>query len=234
MTETHVTLAAADGGTFDAYLTTPAAPNGGAIVVLQEIFGINPYIRSVCDDLSAQGFYAIAPDLFWRQARGVELNGAVAEDLKRAMALSQALDHGLAVADALVAAEHARGLPGSNGRVGAIGFCLGGKLAYDLATKPQISAAASYYGVAIQQSLDRMSAVQCPLILHVAQNDHLCPPEAQAKIAEAAAARDAVQVIAYPGVGHGFARRGPMYDPAAAQSANAATIKLMMKTLAGD
>ncbi|MEH3036417.1 MAG: dienelactone hydrolase family protein [Sphingomonas adhaesiva] len=216
---------------FDAYLATPDSPNGGSIVVLQEIFGVNGYIRSVCDAFAAEGYFAIAPDLFWRQERLVALDPAVPDQMQRALALSQSLDHGQAVADALAAAAVAREQPGANGKVAAVGFCLGGKLAYLMAMEPGIDAGVAYYGVAIQASLADMGKVTAPLLLHIAADDHLCPPDAQAAIAAAAAENPKVEIITHDGVGHGFARRGPTYDAVAAERADAATAQRLRASL---
>jgi len=231
MTGTTVSLHAGDSSSFGAYLARPDRPNGAGVVVLQEIFGVNATMRAVADELAAAGFAAIVPDLFWRQQPGVELDPAT--DRERAGALMQGLDTDLAVQDALVAARHVGALDGANGKVGAVGYCLGGKLAYLLAMEPEIGAAASYYGVAIQTVLDRMGKVGCPLILHIAEEDPLCPAEAQAAIEQAAAPySDRVTVIRYPGVGHAFARRNsPPFDAASTDQADRATRDLLRSEL---
>lgn len=234
MTNSRVTLTSRDGGAFAAYLSLPDAPNGGSVVILQEIFGINQNIRSVCDTFAQAGFNAIAPDLFWRQEPGVELNPASEPDRERATALLKGLDQQLAVEDALVAADHIRGLQGANGKVAAVGYCLGGKLAYLMATRVGIDAAVSYYGVAIQASLDQAAKVRGPLLLHIAEQDHLCPPEAQQAIEDAMAPYpDRVTVMRYPNVGHAFARRAsPVFNDAAAERADAATLALLQANVA--
>jgi carboxymethylenebutenolidase len=219
------------GSSFGAYLARPDRPNHAGIVILQEIFGVNSNMRSVADALATAGFTAIVPDLFWRQQPGVELDPAT--DRERATELMRGLDPDLAVQDALLAADYVRTLPGANGKVGAVGYCLGGKLAYLLSMQAGIDAAVSYYGVAIQGALDRIEAVRAPLLLHIAEEDTLCPPEAQAAIEHAAAQyRDHITVIRYPGLGHAFARRGsPTFDRAAAERADEATTKLLRSNL---
>lgn len=233
MTASTVTLTARDGGTFTAYLAVPDAPNGGAVVILQEIFGINANIRGIADDFAAAGYHAIAPDLFWRQEPGVELNPASEADRERATVLLKGTDQSLAVEDALVAAAYLRDLPAVTGKVGAVGYCLGGKLAYMLATREGIDAAVSYYGVAIQAALGEAANVRSKLLLHIAEEDHLCPPEAQEAIAEAMAAYpERIQIMRYPGVGHAFARRGgASFDAASAERADAATMALLAEEL---
>lgn len=231
MPSSTVKLAESAGAALTAYLAVPDRPNGGSVVVLQEIFGINANIRSVADELAAAGFNAIAPDLFWRQQPGLELDPST--DREKAQELLRGLDVGLAVEDTLAAVDHIRSLDGANGMVGAVGYCLGGKLAYLMSMRPGIDAAISYYGVAIQDQLDRIENVDAPLLLHIAEDDHLCPPEAQNAIEQAAAPfRDLVTVMRYPRVGHAFARRGsPAFDEASANRADRATLDLLNATL---
>lgn len=227
-----VTLTTDTGASFSAYLALAAQPNGAGVVVLQEIFGVNVNMRKTADALAAAGFAAIVPDLFWRQQPSVELDPA--SDRERATELMKGLDVELAINDALVAADYLRGLDGANGKVGAVGYCLGGKLAWLMAMQPGIDAAASYYGVAIQASLDRMSDVRAPLILHIAEQDPLCPPDAQAAIAEVAAENPHVTILTYPNVGHAFARHdSPARDEASAARADAATVELLTAHLVG-
>jgi carboxymethylenebutenolidase len=230
---TH-TLRIDEGSSFHAYLASPDRPNGAGIVVLQEIFGVNANMRSVADDLAAAGFTAIVPDLFWRQQPGVELDPAT--DRERASELMKGLDLELAVQDALLAAAYVRTLKGATGKVGAVGYCLGGKLAYLLSMKAGIDVAVSYYGVAIQAALGRIGDVLSPLLLHIAEQDHLCPPEAQVAIEQAAEQhRDRrIQVMRYPGVGHAFARHGsPVFDRQSAERADKATKELLSARLLG-
>lgn len=218
------------GETFCAYLALPDQPNGAVIVVLQEIFGVNANIRSIADDYAGNGYIAIAPDLFWRQQRNVELDPAKAEDREQATAYLQGLDQQLAVADALSAANYARALPKSTGKVGAVGYCLGGKLAFLLATQPGIDATVSYYGVAIQAALDAFASLKSPVLLHIAGDDHLCPPEAQAAIAKAAEQSGKATIMHHPGVGHAFARRGGAgYATSSAARADGATAAFFEK-----
>jgi carboxymethylenebutenolidase len=232
-TSNDVELKSKDGGTFSAYLAVPDKPNGGAVVVLQEIFGINANIRRVADSLANDGYIAIAPDLFWRQEPDVQLDPSNEADRQRATVLLKGLDQPLAVEDALVAADHVRQLRGTTGKVGTVGYCLGGKLAYLMAMRPGINAAVSYYGVAIQAALDQIGNVQGKLLLHIAEQDHLCPAEAQADIAAAAAPHaDRISIMTYPGVGHAFARQGgATFNAASAERADKATLALLRAQL---
>ena len=223
-----INLTTDNGGVFNGYRALPDQPNGGSVVVLQEIFGINANIREIVEDFATHGYACIAPDIFWRQQPGVELDPSSESDRDRAQALLAGLDVELAVRDALLAGTHLLGLPGANGRLAAVGYCLGGKLAYLLGASPQVSAAISYYGVAIQHSLPMADQICSPLLLHLAENDHLCPPEAQALILDTLSARPGVSIMRYPNVGHAFARRNsPNFDATSAARADAATLDLL-------
>jgi len=228
-----VRLAAEGGKTFNAYLAVPTGPTAKAVVLLQEIFGVNANIRGIADEYAAKGYLAIAPDLFWRQRSDVQLDPGKAEDRDTAMKLMGGLDQTLAVEDALLAAAHVRSRPGFAGKVGAVGYCLGGKLAYLLATRSGIAAAVSYYGVGIQGALDQASHLQSRILLHVGVKDPLCPPEAQAAIKQALAPLgERVKIMEYPEAGHAFARRGgSTYDATAAQRADEATYQFLAKEL---
>lgn len=224
-----VEITARDGGRFRAYLAQPHEPRGPVVVVLQEIFGINANIRTQTDDFAAAGYIAIAPDLFWRQKPGLQLDPAREDDRAAATALLKGLDHDLAIEDAIAALDYARTLPGANGRVASVGYCLGGKLSYVLSTRYPMDVCVSYYGVGIQGALDLAPQVKGKLLLHIAGEDHLCPPEAQAQIVAAMCPHgERIRVETYPGAGHAFARRGgAAYNAAAAERANAATFALL-------
>jgi len=228
-----IQIALRDGETLPAYLARADGRSSAAgIVLLQEIFGVNANMRALADDYAARGFNAIVPDLFWRQEPSVQLDPADAAGRERATELMRGLDTALALDDAVAAATHLRSFDNASGKVGAVGFCLGGKLAYLLATRPQIDAAVSYYGVAIQSVLDKAKDVRAPLLLHIAQQDQLCPPEAQTAIKNALASHAHVTILDYPSVGHAFARRGGSgFDEAAADKADHATADFLARTL---
>jgi carboxymethylenebutenolidase len=229
MKSSTVEVAANDGGKFKAHLAEPEGAAKAGVVVLQEIFGINANIRGVAAWLAESGYAAIAPDLFWRQEPGVELNPANADDRERATTLMKGVDPALAVADALAAASTLKSRLGGSARIGAAGYCFGGKLAFLLATRPEISACVSYYGVAIQASLNSAAHLCRPLLLHIAGNDHLCPPEAQQAIKQAFKDKsDLVTIMEYPGAAHAFARRGgAAFDAQSAQRADGATLAFL-------
>ena len=227
-----ITIKTSDGGAMGAYQATPASGRGPAVVVIQEIFGINPWIRSVADRYAQQGFIAIAPDLFWRIKPGVQLNPAVEAEFKQAFELMGKFDFEKGVGDIQATISHGRKVQGANGKVGAVGFCLGGSLAYATACGTDSNATVGYYPVQIENKLDYAKNIKNPLILHIAEGDAFCPPEAQAKIKDALKSNQKATVYSYPGVGHGFARDGsPDYAKQAADQANARTQELFKKNL---
>jgi carboxymethylenebutenolidase len=215
-----------DGGEFSAYLALPSSGRGPGVVVLQEIFGVNAYMRSICDWYAARGFVAICPDLFWRIVPGLELGEA---DRERALQLLGALDTDKAVDDAAATATFLRSHAACTGRMGTVGFCLGGKLAYLLAARHKMDAAIGYYGVGIDGAIGEAGNVSCPLMLHFASLDKYSPPAAVAKIR---AALPSASIHEYPNSDHAFARPGGAhYDPVAAELANLRTIEFFVRTL---
>jgi len=204
----YLTVSAADGsGQFRAYLAVPASGQGPGIVLAQEIFGVNQTMRDVADYYAEEGYVVLAPDLFWRQQAGVELGYAEA-DFQRAFGFYQGFDEAKGVADIQASLDALRQRPECTGQAGVLGFCLGGKLAYLAACRTDADAAAGYYGVGIEKALDEAKNMQAPLVLHVAENDAFCPPEARAAIVQALAGRERTEVHIYPGVDHAFARQG--------------------------
>ncbi len=216
-----------DGGELGAYLAIPPSGRGPGLVVLQEIFGVNANMRAVCDWFAARGLVALCPDLFWRMEPGLELDPQ--RDFERALALLSRLDENQAVEDAAAAMEFLRTHGACTGRVGAAGYCLGGRLAFLLAARHRPDAAVGYYGVALERSLDEANRIACPLMLHIAGLDKYCPPHAREQIV--AALPDAAIHI-YPNSDHAFARKGGMhYDAAAAELADLRTIEFFLRTL---
>ncbi|RYY98322.1 MAG: dienelactone hydrolase family protein, partial [Comamonadaceae bacterium] len=204
---TFIQIDSGDGRSFSGYLALPASGHGPGIVLCQEIFGINAYIREVADFYAEEGYVVLAPDLFWRIEPGIELTD-VGEDMQRAFGLYQAFDVEAGVADIGRAVETLRALPACDGKVGALGFCLGGKLAYLAAARCNVDAAVGYYGVGIEQDLDLVDAIRCPIALHFAELDGFCPPAARLRIFEAFGGKPDAQLYAYPGADHAFARTG--------------------------
>jgi carboxymethylenebutenolidase len=220
----EATIKAADGGSFSGYLAAPASGKGPGILVIQEIFGVNAGMRGLADGFAAQGYTALCPDLFWRQQPGIQLTDQTEAEWKRAFALYQGFDEAKGVADLKASLAHLRQLPSCTGKVGSIGYCLGGKLAYLMATRSDADCSVGYYGVAIDKALNEAAKITRPLMLHIAEKDEYCPPAAQEQIKAALGGKAQITIHSYPGVGHGFARPGGQhYDKSAADAANART-----------
>jgi carboxymethylenebutenolidase len=228
------TIKSFDGGEFDGYLALPASGYGPGIVVLQEIYGVNSHMRNVADWYAAHGFVALCPDLFWRIERGVELADTSADDRNKAFELYEKIDEAKAVEDSAAALEFLRRDSACNGSVGAVGFCMGGNLAYLLSARFKPDCAVGYYGVSIEKSLDEAENLSGPLLLHVAGQDKFCPPEAQQQIHAALDPNPLVTIYDYPGAGHAFGRMGgEHYDAAAAELANLRSLEFFVRNLAG-
>src|ERR1700760_2066381 len=144
----RTTITSKDGD-FGAYVARPAAAETPAVVVIQEIFGVNQVMRDVADGLAAHGYLAICPDLFWRIEPGIDITDQSEAEWKRAFELFNAFDVDAGVKDIAATIDHIRQDPACNGKVGAVGFCLGGLLAYLTATRTDVDAAIAYYGVGI-------------------------------------------------------------------------------------
>jgi carboxymethylenebutenolidase len=229
-----VSIQASDGGEFQAYLSLPATGVGSGIVLLQEIFGVNQQMRDVADWYAARGFVVICPDLFWRQEPGIELTDQSDEEWQKAFELYQGLDEGMAVQDAASAMDFLRSHPRCTGRVGGVGFCLGGKLAYLLAARHDPDCAVGYYGVGIENALDEVAGIKCPLMLHIASSDQYCSPEAQARIHGVMGAHFLVTLHDYSRQEHGFARPGGVhYHEPAAELANLRSLEFFVRQLGG-
>lgn len=195
-------------GEFFAYVAAPAGTPRAAIIVIPEIFGINPGIRQKCDKLAADGFLAVAPEIFWRFAPGVELDPDVPEQMEQALGYFGQYDPNEGVKD-IEATIHAirAGIDGHAPvqKVGAVGYCLGGKLAYMTAARTDIDASVGYYGVMIDQMLNEKNAIAKPLLLHIPTKDGFVSPEAQKAMHEGLDDHPRVTLYDYEGLDHGFA-----------------------------
>ena len=211
-------------GRFGAYLAEPAGTPRGAIVVIQEIFGVNPGIRAKCDHWASQGYLGLAPDLFWRIREGVELDPDVPEQFQEALGLMQKLNQDKAIADIEACIRDARSRLPEGGRVGCVGYCLGGRLAFMAAARTDVDASVGYYGVGLEGLLGEQHAIARPLLLHIAGADHFVTPDKQALIHEGLDDHPKVTLHDYPGEDHGFATEsGQRRSEAAAQLADSRT-----------
>ena len=222
-----------DGGEFDAHLVLPASGYGPGVVVLQEIFGVNKFLRGIAEWYAAHGFVAICPDLFWRQEPGIELTDQTEAEWQKAFQLYQGLDVAKAVDDAAATMDFLRQHPACTGGVGAVGFCLGGNLAWLLSVRYKPDCAVGYYGVGIENTLNEVNGLQNPLMLHIAGRDDHCPPAAQKKIHETLDPNTLVTIYDYPESEHAFSRPGKHYDANAAELAHLRSLEFFVRHLAG-
>ena len=226
-----VQITTPDGG-FAAYVARPAAPKAPAIVVIQEIFGVNAVMRGIADDFAAEGYLAICPDLFWRIEPGIDITDRSEAEWKRAFELFNAFDVDLGVKDIAATIAHVRQDPGCGPRVGAVGFCLGGLLTFLTATRTDVDASVGYYGVGIERHLAEVDRLADPLMLHIAENDQFVPKEAQALIVASLKNHPQVDIFTYPGRDHAFARKGgEHYDAVDAAKAEARTLAFFKSKL---
>lgn len=215
-------------GSFRAFRALPAATPAPAVVVLQEIFGINADLQETCHWLASEGFIAVCPDLFWRAEPGLSLSSFSEAEWKKGLALYQSYDRDRGVEDIASTIDAARRLPECSGKVAVMGFCLGGLMTFLTAARKRADAAVAYYGGDTESYLDESAAIATPLLMHLAGDDEFMTKEAQASIVAAVRTNPHVQVFSYPGCRHAFARhRGEHYDAAAAALANARTVSFL-------
>lgn len=211
-------------GAFQGYLAHPASGRGPGVVVIQEIFGVNAVMRAIADDLAGQGYMAFVPDLFWRIEPGIQLTDKTDAEWKRAFELFNKFDVPGGVEDIQSALTALRAQPGCTGKAGAVGYCLGGLLAYLTAARTDAEASVSYYGVGIQERLGEAATIKRPLLMHIAEKDQFVPAAAQSAIQGALKNHPQIVMHTYPGMDHAFARVGGQhYDQTAAGLANGRT-----------
>jgi len=217
---TKVTLKAADGHSFEAYVAEPKGTPRGAIVVIQEIFGVNSHIRNVADGYAADGYLAVAPALYDRVQRGYE-SGYTQPEVQAGIAIRAKITQEQALSDVQAAIDYAR----KAGKVGVVGYCWGGTLAWLSATRGSgLAAAVSYYGGTVADHKDEKPEV--PVMFHFGETDHSIPLE-KAKAVEAA--QPGATTYFYP-AGHGFnCDQRPSYHEASAKHARARTLDFFRK-----
>lgn len=232
MTNT-TTIKTLDGtGDFTAYRAIPAGTPKAAIVVIQEIFGVNAGIRRKCDTLAEAGYLAIAPDLFWRIEPGIELDPDIKPEMDRALGLMGQFDQDKGIADIEATIRAARAELGGDGKVGVVGYCLGGRLAFMTAARTDVDASVGYYGVGIDGLLGEKHAIAHPVLLHVPVEDHFVDKNSQAAMHAGLDDHPKVTIHDYPGEDHGFATEfGERRSDASAKLADERTAKFFAENL---
>ena len=217
------TINSLDGsGSFTAYRADPEGTPRGAIVVIQEVFGVNEGIRRKCDYWASKGYVTLAPDLFWRLDPGIQLDPDVPDQFQRGLDLFGKFDQDKGIEDIEASIRAARAATG--GKVGVTGYCLGGRLAYMAAPRPARGASVGHYALGVGGVLNGEDAIARPLMLHIAGDDGFVSPEVQAKMHEGLDDHPRVTLHDYPGEDHGFATEmGNRRSGAAAQLADSRT-----------
>ena len=190
---------------FDTYVARPEGTPRGAIIVIQEIFGVNEGIRRKCDNWANQGYLAVSPDLFWRDTPHVELDADVPEQFQAAIGHMQKLNQDLSIYDIESAIKFARAELGGTGKVGVVGYCLGGRLTFMAACRTDGDAFVGYYGVGIDNLLGEQHAIGKPVLLHIPTADGFVPPEVQKTMHDGLKDNRHVTLHDYEGLDHGFA-----------------------------
>ena len=192
-------------GSFDAYVAEPKGTPKAAVLVIQEIFGVNEGIRRKCDHWAELGYLAVAPDLFWRLQPGVELDPDVESEFNEALNLMGRFDQNQGIKDIEATIRAARSRLPEGGKVGAVGYCLGGRLAFMAAARTDLDASVGYYAVGVEGLLGEKHAIARPLMLHIAGADHFVTPDKQEQMHEGLDDHPKVTLHDYPGEDHGFA-----------------------------
>lgn len=227
-TNTEIPTLAGDAK-IPAYVSKPEGTAKAAIIVHQEVFGVNKGIRKKADDWASRGYLAVAPDAFWRQQPGVDLDADNQEEFTQAIDFMMNHDFDQGVRD-MEAVIHWIRLEQSVAKVGFVGFCMGGRVAYAAATRTDVDASVGYYGVMIDQMLGEKNAIANPLMLHIPTADGFVPPEAQQAMHEGLGDHPKVTLHDYDGLDHGFAAEfGSRRVPESADLADQRTAEFFAK-----
>ena len=220
-------------GSFQAYEARPGGEPKSAIIVIQEIFGVNEGIRRKCDHWASLGYVALAPDLFWRLEPGVELDADIESEFKQALDVMGRFDQDQGIRDIEATIRAARKSLGNNGKVGCVGYCLGGRLAFMTSSRTDIDASVGYYAVGVDNLLREKHAISRPLMLHIAGDDGFVDKATQGKMHEGLDGHPKVTLHDYPGEDHGFAAElGKRRSEEAAKRADARTEEFLARHLA--
>ncbi len=217
---------------FSAYSAIPASGRGNVVIVIQEIFGVNAIMRKICDHYAGLGYVAICPDLFWRQQPNVQLTDQTPAEWDRAFELYKGFDVEAGVRDLLSTVAHIRAMSEGFGKIGVVGYCLGGKMAYLMAARSDVDVVSSYYGVELEKYMDEVHDIRMPTLLHIAGLDQYVLPPVREKILRSVARNPVITPYVYEGVDHAFARiGGKNFNEAAATLANQRTEALFAEFL---
>ena len=226
-------ITARDDGQFDGHVALPPSGSGPGVLLVQEIGGVNGYIRAVAERLAELGYVVLAPDAFWRVQPNFSVEGFTEANLAECMQIVSQFDQEQGLADFGAALEHLRELPEVIGGVGVLGFCFGGTQAFLMAAEYDLDVAVSYYGSGVAASIDRVSDVECPLLLHFGGNDPYLPADQIETIRAATSSMPNVEILVQPDAGHAFDNHlsDNFWDPDAAAAAWTRTVAFLAEHL---
>ena len=235
VTTRYETIASGDGGEFAAYCAIPESGSGPGVLLFQEIFGINDNMRGLAEKLADAGYVTLVPDMFWRIEPRFERKDE--SGIGDAFAMVQKFDFEQGVADIQATHAHLLGMAECTGKVGAIGFCLGGGLAFAAATRSRVDgrgpdAAVPYYGSPVNDQLDHVDALECPTMFHYGNNDSFIPEDKIAEVERAVSGKANVVFHRYD-AGHAFSNwdAPSMYQADAAELAWSRTLEFFSQHL---
>ncbi|ARP81246.1 hypothetical protein CAL12_10615 [Bordetella genomosp. 8] len=227
-------IPAQDGRTFQGWQVEPDnwKPGAhGAVIFLAEAYNVNDWARAAAQQYADAGFLVLAPDLYWRQAPGTYLEYTPASQ-QVCRALYAKMDFDAAVQDTVSCVEYLRRHPASNGRVGMVGFCLGGKIAFLTAARHAVDAAVGYYSIDLDDYFDETPAIGGAAAFHFGALDERVPLRYADEMRRRKQDGQDLEVLVYPKAGHGFARAGqPPFEPDSAAQANRHTFELLRRAL---
>lgn len=203
MTSKWISINSHDGKSFDGYLALPPTGTGPAIVLIQEIFGVNDHIRGVADQYASAGFVVLAPDLFWRMDKRIEL-GYDQDGFAKGMAYMKQFDFDAAIEDLNSTGKALRAMTEVTGKVASVGYCLGGTLSYVCAAKIGVDAAVCYYGGGTNTKLDLVDKIDVPILFHFGEKDTHIPADAVNAVKKAFEGHHDATIDVYPDADHGF------------------------------
>jgi carboxymethylenebutenolidase len=228
----NVTVTMRDGSKMGAYIAYPDQKPAGAIIAIMEIWGVNETMREHAKEFAEAGFVCLVPDLFYRQEAGVELSDRNLKDIEKAFDLYYHFDYDQGVEDMVDVGEFMKTLPEVNGKVGAVGYCLGGKLCYLMCCRTDIDCAVAYYGTYIEHNIREVGNLHRPFVLHMAMKDRWVQNEVNDLLERKLSPNPLVALHKYPGADHAFARHGGLtYSKPEADRALSLSVEFFHKHL---
>ncbi len=226
-----ITIESANGGSFNAFVSLPPSGFGPGLMVLQEIYGVNEHIRSICEQFALDGFVAVAPDIFWRQESLVDLSYDD-DGLKKGLNFFSNLNINLAAADLQRTVEAIRHIPSCSGKVGSVGFCMGGLLSFVAAARAGVETSVSYYATRLEQHSSFIDDITCPILFHFAENDQHVDSKVVREIERSFQGKDC-RIVVHKNANHGFnCWKRQSWDQAASAKARGQTLVHLMESLA--